>query len=55
MESLIISVKEARKLLGKTAKNMTDEEIEKTIIDLNFIAKHALKDIQENKHKLYNK
>ncbi len=51
MNKQIISVKEARKLLGKTAENMTDEEIEKTIIDLNFIAKHAIKDFKENKHK----
>lgn len=51
MDKLIISVKEARKLLGKTAVNLSDEEVEKIIIDLNFIAKHAIKDFRENKYK----
>lgn len=50
MVKLIISVNEARKLLGKTAVNLSDEEVEKIIIDLNYIAKHAIKDFRENKY-----
>lgn len=42
--SLLISIKEARKLLGKDGEALSDEEIEKLIIDLQVIAKHALKE-----------
>lgn len=38
----IISVKEARKILGKEAKNMTDQEVAKLIDDLDFLAKYAI-------------
>lgn len=38
----IMSVKEARKLLGKTASNMTDEEIAKVVDNLDEIAKYML-------------
>ena len=48
---LIISIKEARKLLGKEHANMSDEEVVKLIEDLHFIAKHSLKKIAEDKHK----
>jgi hypothetical protein len=37
-----MSVKEARKLLGKTASNMTDEEIAKVVDNLDEIAKYML-------------
>lgn len=47
----IISVKEARKILGKTASGMTDEEIEKLIENLDDIAVHALKDAREKRMK----
>lgn len=43
MTDFIISVKEAREILGEDAEKMTDEEIERTIILLNQIAKEALK------------
>lgn len=39
---MIISIKEARKLLSSTAKDMSDEEVERLISDLHFLAKHAL-------------
>lgn len=39
----IISVKEARKLLGKDGQKLTDQEVVKLIDDLHFIAKHSLK------------
>jgi Ca2+-binding EF-hand superfamily protein len=42
MTGLIISVAEARELLGKAGKNMTDEEIEDLIVNLDVIAKHSL-------------
>ena len=45
----IISVKEARKILGKEAQMMTDEEVEKIISDLSFIARHAIRDFNEQK------
>ena len=36
---LIISVKEARKLLGKDFKSFTDKQIEDMIVKLDLIAK----------------
>ena len=42
MAGLIISVEEARELLGKAGQNMTDEEIEEVIINLDIIAKDSL-------------
>lgn len=39
---MIISVQEARKILGKTAENMSDEEIENTIETLDLLAVEAL-------------
>jgi hypothetical protein len=47
----IISVKEARKILGKTASGMTDEEIEELVENLDVIAVHALKDAREKRMK----
>lgn len=38
----IMSIKEARKLLGKTASKMTDKEIAKVVYDLDEIAKYML-------------
>ena len=37
-----MSVKEARKLLGKDAKDMTDEQVAKLIEDVDELAKIAL-------------
>ena len=42
--SLIISVKEARKLLGASAKNLTNEEIKIIIIDYELLARYAIRD-----------
>ncbi len=55
MSHLIISVKEARKILGKTAQEMSDDEVEKLIIDLNEIARLYFKGIREGSIKLPSK
>jgi len=38
-KKLIISLPEARKLMGKDAKDLSDEELEKLIVDYTAIAK----------------
>ncbi len=43
MKSEIITVKKARKVLGKDAKDMSDSEIEDLIENLDILAKDALK------------
>jgi hypothetical protein len=43
MESSIISVKEARKILGKEAKDLNDTQIRDIIITLSLIAREYLK------------
>jgi Ca2+-binding EF-hand superfamily protein len=48
----IISVKEARKILGKEAKSMSDEEIEKVINDLDAIAKHYFEGVRNGTIKI---
>ena len=45
--ALIISVKEARKILGESYEHMSDEEIERLIIDLDAIAVYALREARE--------
>lgn len=40
----IISIKEARKLLGKQYEHMTDTEVEKLVNDLSHLAQLALED-----------
>lgn len=45
----IVTVAEARKLLGDDAKGMTDEEIQKLIEDFDIIAQYAIKLVQEFK------
>ena len=42
-ESLIISIKEARKLLGKRFDDLTDEEIENIIETLSRIARDTIR------------
>jgi len=39
----IISIKEARKLLGKEAKNMSDEQVARLIEDTHELARIALR------------
>lgn len=46
-ENLIISVKEARKLMGKEAEKYTDEQVIKIITDLDFIASMAIKQFKK--------
>lgn len=48
---MIVLIKEARKILGKTASGMSDQEIEKLVEDLDFIAVHALKNAREKRLK----
>lgn len=43
----VISVKEARKILGQLADNMSDEEVEKLIDNLSFIAEDSLKKVRK--------
>lgn len=45
----LISIKEARKLLGKEAKTLSDVEVLEIINDLRFIAKEHLKKKSVNK------
>jgi hypothetical protein len=51
MNSLIISIQEARKILGKKAEGMTDAEIAFAIETLDLIAKDALKLSKEELHR----
>jgi hypothetical protein len=43
--TLIISVKEARKLLGQQNKDLTDDQLEKLIVDLSAIAKLYIRSV----------
>lgn len=45
---LIISVEEARELLGDDAKKMSDDQIEKLIEDFDVLARAALKMARED-------
>lgn len=45
--NLIISVKEARKLMGKEAEKYTDEQVIKIITDLDLMADIAIKQIKK--------
>lgn len=47
----IMSVKEARKLLGKEAENMSDEQVAKLIEDTHELAKLALQLVKEKRLK----
>ena len=55
MPKPIITVKEARKILGKDSKKLTDEEIAKLIYDLDFLARYAIRNFKEYKYKQMNK
>jgi hypothetical protein len=43
----VITVQEARKLLGKDSKALSDEAVEKLINDLDFIARYTIKNFKE--------
>lgn len=47
IEKPIITIKEARKILGKTANNLTDQDIEKLVDDVDHIAIYAIKNFKE--------
>lgn len=44
---LIISVQEARELLGDEANKMADDEVENLIRDLDVMARYALKEARK--------
>lgn len=48
---LIVSVKEARELLGKDAEGMTNDEVQFVIETLDLMAKDALKLSKEELHR----
>jgi uncharacterized protein YjgD (DUF1641 family) len=48
---LIISIKEARKILGKSYEHMSDEEVESLIENLDAIAIVSLRDAREKRMK----
>lgn len=43
----VITVKEARELLGKDYRSLSDEAVEKLINDLDFIARYPIKQFKE--------
>ena len=45
----IMSIREARKVLGDEALSMTDEEIQELIYDFDMIAQYSIKMVQEFK------
>lgn len=45
---LIISTKEARKILGKEAENLSDDQIEDLIINLQSIAKLYIQSVPKS-------
>lgn len=45
--NLVISIAEARKLLGSEAIHMADDEIEKLINDFDIIAQYTIKLVQK--------
>lgn len=50
---MIVSVKEARDILGDLAKNMSDDEIAQVIDTLHVVAKDSLQ-LARNKIKMHN-
>lgn len=46
---MIVSVKEARKILGKIAEEMSDQEIIELVDSLDAIAIHALRQAREKR------
>jgi hypothetical protein len=46
-QPLIISVEEARKILGDEYSRLSDEDIIKLIDDLDFLARYAIKQFKE--------
>ena len=50
----IISIKEARKLLGKKSKNLTNEELEKLIHDTVKVLTLAIRSYSSSKNSIFN-
>lgn len=48
-EKLIISLKEAQKLLGKESKNLTNGELEKLTIDAETVVRVAMQEFLRSK------
>lgn len=44
--NLIISIKEARKILGVEAQDMSDAEVEEKVLDLSDLAIQLLKELK---------
>jgi|GEM_PF-1297990 len=44
-EAPYVSIAEARRIMGKGSKLMTDEEVEKAIYDLTYIAREYIKSV----------
>jgi hypothetical protein len=44
-EATYISIAEARRIMGKGSRSMTDEEIEKAIYNLTYIAREYIKSV----------
>lgn len=51
----VISIGEARRLLGREAEEMTDEEIRRLIDDFDIIAQYSLKMVQKKKKNVSKK
>ncbi|HTE21780.1 MAG TPA: hypothetical protein VK674_01945 [Candidatus Limnocylindria bacterium] len=47
----VITLEQAKILLGDEALTMTDEEIQKMIVDFDLIAQYAIKEVQKFKKK----
>lgn len=45
----IISIKEARKILGKEYEHMSDDQVEQLITGLTFIARETIKSFRKQK------
>ena len=44
-----MTIEEARKILGEKYKNMDDEDIQRLICDLTFIARETIRDLRSKR------
>lgn len=51
----VITVEEARQLLGAEADDMTDEDIQELVEDFDIIAQYALKMVQKESKNISSK
>jgi len=47
--SEMMTIEEARKILGEKYKNMDDEDIQRLICDLTFIARETIRDLRSKR------